>query len=54
MNERRTMELTVDKLYQIIGSQNVEILVLRTRIAELEAQIKALTPAAGSSASPAA
>jgi len=39
------MELTIDKLYQVIGAQNVEILVLRNQVAELTAQVKAPTPA---------
>jgi hypothetical protein len=39
------MELTIDKLYQVIGAQNVEILILRNQVAELTAQVNALTPA---------
>ena len=37
--------VTVDQLYQVIGAQNVEILLMRSRIAELEARVKDLTPA---------
>ena len=37
--------VTTDQLYQVIGAQNVEILLMRNRIVELEARVKALTPA---------
>lgn len=33
-------ELSVDELFQIIGQQQVELLVLRRRIARLEALLK--------------
>jgi hypothetical protein len=40
-NEVRT---TVEQLYQIIGVQNVEILMLRKQVADVKAQLIALTP----------